>query len=76
MSGEKIPHGPCRRCLEKCNPAETPYCITEALIHAARGEVEDGLLFCGAYAYRADHIENVREVIDSLLPQGSGNQEG
>ena len=76
MSGEKIPHGPCRRCLEKCNPAETPYCITEALIHAARGEVEDGLLFCGAYAYRADHRENVREVIDSLLPQGSGNQEG
>lgn len=76
MGGEKIPHGPCRRCLEKCNPAETPYCITEALIHAARGEVEEGLLFCGAYAYKADHMENVREVMDSLLPQESGNQEG
>lgn len=75
MNGEKIPHGPCRRCLETCNPAQTPYCITEALIHAAKGEIEDGLLFCGAYAYEADHIENVREVIHSLLPEGSENQE-
>ena len=67
MSGERVPHGPCRRCLENCDPAGTPYCITEALIQAARGEVEDGLLFCGAYAYEADHIETVREVINSLL---------
>ncbi len=69
MHGEQIPHGPCRRCLQNCNPAETPYCITEALIHAVRGEVEKGLLFCGAYAYKANQIETVREVIDSLLPE-------
>ncbi len=68
MSGEKIPHGPCHKCLETCNPAQTPYCITEALIHAARGEVEDGLLFCGAYACEADHMETVREVINSFMP--------
>lgn len=67
MAGEQIPHGPCRRCLETCDPARTPYCITEALIHAARGEVEEGLLFCGAYAYEAERIETVREVIDSLI---------
>lgn len=76
MGGEKIPHGPCRSCLEACNPSQTPYCITEALIHAARGEVDEGLLFCGAYAYEADHIENVREVIGSLLPEVSGEQKG
>lgn len=69
MAQEQIPHGPCRGCLEKCNPAETPYCITEALIRAVRGEVEEGLLFCGAYAYKADRIETVREVMDSLLPK-------
>ncbi len=68
MSGERIPHGACHRCLDACDPAQTPYCITEALIHAARGEVEEGLLFCGAYAYEADHIETVREVINSLMP--------
>ncbi len=76
MKGEKIPHGPCRRCLETCDPGKTPYCITEALIHAARGEVDQGLLFCGAYAYEADHIGNVREVMESLLPEGSGKQRG
>ena len=67
MAGEQIPHGPCRRCLKTCDPARTLYCITEALIHAARGEVEEGLLFCGAYAYGAQRIETVREVINSLI---------
>lgn len=69
LSGERIPHSPCHGCLHKCSPDEIPYCITEALIHAARGEVEDALLFCGANAYKADRIETVKEVIDSLLPE-------
>lgn len=67
MSGEQIHHGPCLGCLHKCSPGEIPYCITEALIHAAKGETEEGLLFCGAYAFRAEKIETVKEVIDSLV---------
>lgn len=66
--GEPIPHTPCHGCLARCNPAEIPYCITDALIHAAKGETEEALLFCGAYAYEAKQIETVKEVIDSLLP--------
>lgn len=69
LSGERIPHSSCHGCLHKCSPDEIPYCITDALIHAARGEVEDALLFCGANAYKADRIETVKEVIDSLLPE-------
>lgn len=69
MAGERIPHSPCHRCLHKCNPAEIPYCITDALIHAVKGEVEDGLLFCGAYAYRAKELETVKEVVDSLMAE-------
>lgn len=69
MSGEKIPHSPCHGCLHKCNPGEIPYCITDALIHAAKGETEKALLFCGAFAYKAQHMETVKEVIDSLLPE-------
>lgn len=69
MSGEQIPHSPCHGCLHKCRPDEIPYCITDALVHAAKGEVEDALLFCGANAYKADRIETVKEVIDSLLPE-------
>lgn len=47
--------------------AETPYCITEALIHAAKGEVDQALLFCGGRAYEAKTIETVKKVIDYFL---------
>lgn len=67
MSGEKISHSPCHGCLAKCKPAEIPYCITDGLIEAVKGNTENGLLFCGAKAYRAERIETVREVINSLF---------
>lgn len=67
MSGEKIPHSPCHRCLAKCSPSEIPYCITDGLIEAVKGNVEKGLLFCGAKAYRAERIETVREVMEALF---------
>lgn len=66
-AGEKIPHSACHGCLRSCNPAEIPYCITDALINAAKGDVEHALLFCGAYAYKAEKLETVKEVIDSLV---------
>lgn len=69
MAGEQIAHSPCHGCLGKCSPAEIPYCITDALIHAAKGETEEALLFCGAHAYRAKELETVKEVIDSLLEE-------
>ena len=67
MSGERQAPRKCLGCLRKCNPAEIPYCITEALVNAARGDVDNALLFCGASAYRAEKIETVEEVVDSLL---------
>ncbi len=67
QNGIRVVPKKCRGCLRKCNPQEIPYCITEALIHAAKGETSDALLFCGANAYKADKIESVKEVIDSLL---------
>ena len=57
----------CYRCLEKCNPKETPYCITQALIRAVQGDVEHGLIFCGDNAAYLDHISTVPEVIASLF---------
>lgn len=32
------------------------------------------LLFCGANAYKATHLESVKEVIDSLMPPLSQSQ--
>lgn len=67
MKGEQLPTGSCHGCLHKCKPAQIPYCITDVLIHAAKGEVDDALLFCGACAYRSKKIETVKDVIDSLV---------
>lgn len=63
----KVPHSPCHGCLRKCDPSAIPYCITDALIAAAKGQVEDGLVFCGAYGYKAQKIETVKEVMDALF---------
>ena len=68
MEGERISHSPCHRCLEGCRPGEIPYCITDSLIAAARGDVEHGLLFCGACGWKAEKIETVEEVVASLFP--------
>lgn len=63
---EKPRLGKCHHCLEKCKPAEIPYCITDALVNAARGNVDEALLFCGENAWKADRIETVRQVMEDL----------
>lgn len=65
--GERVAPQKCRGCLGKCKPSEIPYCITEALIHAAKGEVEEALLFCGADTYKIHGIETVKSVVEELL---------
>ena len=67
MGGEKVPHTPCHGCLAKCDPADIPYCITDGLINAVKGNIENGLLFCGAKAYRAEKIETVKDVFQALF---------
>lgn len=62
----RIPHGKCHGCITTCNPKETPYCITEALIAAVRGDVENGLLFAGENAWKAQKLEHVAEIMEEL----------
>lgn len=61
-----IAHGRCHLCISTCKPAETPYCITEALVNAAKGDVDNALLFCGTNAYRAEKIEHVRDIMNEF----------
>ncbi len=56
----------CNGCIISCNPKEAMYCITDALIRAVKGDVENGLVFCGAKAYKCDKIETVQDVFDDL----------
>ena len=64
---EKITH--CYNCLTPCNPANTPYCISKALINAVNGNVDDGLLFCGENASRLTKMTTVKELMDELVSE-------
>lgn len=57
----------CHQCLEKCDRAKIPYCITDALVNAARGKLDDALLFCGSNAWKSREIETVHEVVEDLF---------
>lgn len=61
-----IPHGKCHLCIASCNPAKTPYCITESLIRAVEGDVDRGLLFCGQNACRAGRLEHVSDIMEEF----------
>lgn len=59
----------CYNCLAKCNPADVPYCITKALTEAVKGNVENGLIFCGANIDRIDRLYTVHELMQELVQE-------
>ena len=56
----------CFGCLTPCNPANTPYCISRALINSVDGHIDEGLIFCGENAYKVDKITTVKAIMDEL----------
>lgn len=64
-AGERFITG-CRQCIKMCKPAEIPFCITNALINAVTGNVDEGLIFCGSNAYRATKIERVADIMEEF----------
>ena len=59
----------CYKCLIPCNPKDTPYCISKALINAVKGNIDDALLFCGCDAYKINELRFVDEVIKELISE-------
>ena len=57
----------CYNCIKTCKPAETPYCITKALVNAVKGNVDEGLIFCGSNVDRIDKIVTVKELMNELI---------
>ena len=57
----------CYRCIKTCNPAETPYCITKALINAVKGNLDEGLIFCGSNVDKINKITTVKELMQELV---------
>ena len=57
----------CRyNCLKKCDHV---YCISERLIKARDGDIENGLVFSGENVYKMKEILTVREVFDQFVSQ-------
>ena len=56
----------CFNCLTPCNPAKSPYCISQALINAVKGDIDNGLVFIGKKGHKIDKIVSVKELIHEL----------
>ena len=67
LEGAREPIRKCYNCLKKCNPAEVPYCITKALIDAVQGDVDNGLIFCGANTGRIREMTTVHNLVQELM---------
>lgn len=51
----------------KCRDEQQYYCIVQALDKAARGDIENGLIFSGSNAGRAKHMMPVAELMAELV---------
>ena len=58
----------CYQCLQHCNPANVPYCITKALVNAVKGDLDHGLIFCGANVGRIRQMMSVHDLMQELQP--------
>lgn len=65
-AGDRILPKKCIGCIATCKPAETPYCINQALINAFYGDFENGLFFCGSSVGRINHKTTVHELMEEL----------
>lgn len=65
----RIPPKRCYDCIKKCNPKDTPYCISKALIDAVEGNVDEGLVFVGSNACRLEKIVSVAELMNELVSE-------
>ncbi len=56
-------------CLKKCTYKETGerFCIVSALDRAQRGDVSNGLVFCGSNAWKSNRITTVQAIFDELF---------
>lgn len=66
-AGEELKAKECKyKCLKKCDHY---YCISERLIMARDGNIEEGLVFSGENVYKMKEILTVKEVFDMFVSQ-------
>jgi len=72
MAREDVSEPCTANCLQacRCRDSRETYCIMKALNRAAAGDVDNGLIFSGAHAGRAQSLTSVEEVMKSLVSVG------
>jgi len=65
QSGNRL-MGKCRQCVKTCDINTTPYCIAKALIEAVKGNLKEGLIFCGSNVSKITKMESVSEVMEEF----------
>ncbi|MFI3251328.1 MAG: nitronate monooxygenase family protein, partial [Eubacteriales bacterium] len=65
---KRIPPKACVKCLVPCDPYTTRYCITNALIEAQKGNLEQGLFFSGDSLDDIKEILSVEDLMTELMP--------
>ena len=66
---EKAKIQKCYNCIKTCNVANTPYCITKALINAVKGNMKKALLFCGSNVDKVKEIVSVHTLMSELVSE-------
>ncbi len=57
----------CYQCIKGCQAKDIPYCITKALVNSVKGNVDEGLIFCGADTWKQNKMQSVKEVMQELF---------
>lgn len=66
-SGVDVSTKECKyKCLKKCSYR---YCISDRLIRACAGDVEEGLVFSGANTFKMKEILSVREIFNRFVQE-------
>ena len=63
----RIPIEKCFKCVSTCQPSTSPYCITQALINSAKGDIDNGILFCGMSVKNQKKIRRVKDVLNDFV---------
>jgi NAD(P)H-dependent flavin oxidoreductase YrpB (nitropropane dioxygenase family) len=65
QQGEDVRAKECKfKCLKKCS---YKYCINDRLMASCTGDVDNGLVFCGANTYKMDEILPVKEIFKRFV---------
>ncbi|MDR2771208.1 MAG: nitronate monooxygenase, partial [Clostridiales Family XIII bacterium] len=56
----------CIGCIDLCPKKDIPFCLSEALNATARGDAENGILFCAENGSRAAPCSAVADIFKAL----------